>query len=53
MCAQGGESEGMESTFFAYNQILHRHEDLETLRKVKTIQNESIVIMIFISSFIT
>lgn len=36
----------MVSTFFMYKKFLHRCEDLNTLRKVLTIQFESILILI-------
>lgn len=36
----------MVSIFFIYKKLLHRYEDLNTLRKVLTVQFESIMILI-------
>lgn len=40
------DQRGVGSIFFTYKEFLHRREDLNTLRKVATVQLESIMILI-------
>lgn len=43
-----GTRGGVTSTFFTYNEILHKREDLNTEKEVETIQYESILILIIL-----
>lgn len=45
-----GTRGGVASAFFPYKEILHRCEDLNTLREVIMIQYENIVILIILHS---